>query len=88
MSPREPSVRPWWKEPCVWLVIGGPVSAVLACAVTAVYIFQGPDRLVPEDQFSQSRAMQQEIRQAGAERQPALIGRNHSATGGVRDVQP
>ena len=29
-----PTVRPWWKEPYVWMVIAGPVSAVLACAVT------------------------------------------------------
>ena len=35
--------RPWWKEFYVWMVIAGPVSAVLACAVSAVYILRGPD---------------------------------------------
>lgn len=88
MKPPAAQARPWWKEPYVWMVIAGPASAVLACVVTAVYIFQGPDRLVSEEQFSQSRSMQQEIRQAGSERQPALVGRNHSATGGPRHVQP
>jgi hypothetical protein len=88
MNPNPEPVRPWWKEPYVWMVIAGPASAVLACVVTAVYIFQGPDRLVAEDQLSQSRAMQQEIRQADTQRQPALVGRNHSATGGARHEQP
>ena len=35
--------RPWWREPYVWMVIGGPLSAVVACIVTAIYIMQGPD---------------------------------------------
>lgn len=80
--------RPWWKEPYLWLVIAGPVSAVLACVVTGIYIFQGPERLVPEERWSQSQVMRQEIQQASAPLQPALMGRNHSATAGVRHAQP
>ena len=34
----EPVLRPWWKEFYVWMVIAGPVSVVIACAVTAFYI--------------------------------------------------
>ena len=87
-DPKASNVRPWWKEPYVWMVIGGPLSAVLACVVTGIYIFQGPDRLVPEEKFSQSQVIRQEIQQASAPLQPALVGRNHSATGGVRHAQP
>ena len=30
---RELAARPWWKEFYVWMVIAGPVSVVIACAV-------------------------------------------------------
>lgn len=88
MNPSPSPERPWWKEPYVWMVIGGPLSAVIACGVTAVYILQGPDRLVPEDHFQQSQAMRREIQQAGNPLQPAQVVRNHSATGGPKHAQP
>lgn len=81
-------VRPWWKEPYVWMVIGGPLSAVVACAVTAVYILQGPDRIVSDERYPQAQAMRQEIEQAGPALQPAQRARNHSATGGSQHAQP
>ncbi len=80
------SSRPWWKEPYLWLVVGLPLSAVLACVVTAVYILRGPDRVVMEDRLA--RAMAQEISRAAPASQPALVGRNHSATGGAKHGQP
>lgn len=80
------SSRSWWKEPYLWLVVGLPLSAVLACVVTAVYILRGPDRVVMEDRLA--RAMAQEISRAEPASQPALVGRNHSATGGAKHVQP
>ena len=88
MQDKTPPNRPWWKEPYVWMVIGGPVSAIVASLITAVFIFQGPDRLVPEEEFSQSQAMREEIQRASGGLQPALVGRNHSATGGPRHAQP
>lgn len=88
MNPTETQPRPWWKEPYVWMVIGGPLSAVVACVITAFYIFQGPDRLVPEEQFQQSQVIRREIQQAPNPLQPAQVVRNHSATGGPRHAQP
>jgi hypothetical protein len=76
----------WWKEPYLWLVVGLPLSAVLACVVTALYVLRGPDRVVVEDRLA--RAMAQEISRAEPASQPALVGRNHSATGGAKHVQP
>ena len=85
-----PAVRPWWKEPDVWMVIAGPASAVLACAVTAVYILQGPDAVVSENAYKEGRAMGREVQAAKPPMQPANIGRNHSATGGkgALDAKP
>ena len=80
--------RPWWKEPYVWMVISGPLFAVIACIITAFYILQGPDRLVSEDHFDQGRLMSREVKTALPPMQPANVGRNHSATGGQLDAKP
>lgn len=80
--------RPWWKEPYVWMVIAGPASAVLACLVTAVYILQGPDAVMPESQYVEGKVISQQIKTARPSMQPAQQGRNHSATGGGREDKP
>jgi uncharacterized protein len=79
---------PWWKEPYVWMVIAGPASAVLACAVTAVYILRGPDALVSEDYYREGLALSKQMATAKPAMEPALTGRNHSATGGKNRGTP
>ena len=74
--------RPWWKEPYVWMVISGPLSAVIACGVTAVYILQGPDAVDSEEHYREGVVMSREVKTARPPMQPADMGRNHSATGG------
>lgn len=83
-----PAARPWWKEPYVWMVIGGPLSAVLACAITAVYIMQGPDALVSEDYYREGIEISKQLQTAQPPMQPAQMGRNHSATGGKTHEKP
>ncbi len=84
-----PSIeRPWFKEFYVWMVISGPVSVVLACAVTAVFIFQGPDAVVSEDYYKEGLALAKEVGAAKPAMQPANTGRNHSATGGQSRANP
>ena len=83
-----PTVRPWYKEFYVWMVIAGPVSVVLACAVTAVYISQGPDAVVSEDYYKEGLALAKEVKTAEPAMQPAKTGRNHSATGGGINAKP
>lgn len=83
-----PQVRPWWKEPYVWMVIAGPLSAVLACIVTAFYIMQGPDAVVPEDSYREGLEISREVNAAKPPMQPAQTGRNHSATGGKNNEKP
>ncbi len=80
--------RPWFKEFYVWMVIAGPVSAMLACAVTAVYILQGPDAVVSENYYKEGLALAKEVGQAQPAMQPAKTGRNHSATGGDKNAKP
>ena len=83
-----PISRPWWKEPYVWMVIAGPLSAVIACAITAVYIFRGPDPVVSEDYYREGIALGQEVQKAQPPMQPAQMGRNHSVTGGRLNASP
>ena len=81
-------IRPWYKEFYVWMVIAGPVSAMLACAVTAVYILQGPDAVVSENYYKEGLTLAKETGQALPAMQPAKTGRNHSATGGDKNAKP
>ena len=83
-----PTLRPWYREFYVWMVIAGPVSAMLACAVTAVYILQGPDAVVSENYYNEGLALDKEVGQAPLAMQPAKTGRNHSATGGDKNAEP
>lgn len=68
---RIPLRRPWWREPMVWLVVGGPALVVVASLVTAVIAWRGADPLVTDPAVA-----------VNAERslQPAVKARNHAAT--------
>ncbi len=41
-------IRPWWREPMLWLVIGGPASVVGASLITAVIAWRGADVVLTE----------------------------------------
>lgn len=65
----------------VWLIISGPLSVVLACIVTAVFIIKHPDpplpiavaQMHPEDE---AEAIKQATSVATT---PAMYARNHAA---------
>jgi hypothetical protein len=38
-----PVARVWWREPYVWLVIGGPAVVVVAGIATAIIAMTNPD---------------------------------------------
>jgi uncharacterized protein len=59
-----PNARPWWREPMMWLVIGGPFTVVVASVVTAGIAWHGADPVI----------------QADTTRPPAVQARNHAAT--------
>jgi uncharacterized protein len=62
--PEQPLARPWWREPMLWLVIGGPAAVVAAGLATAVIAVQGSDPVIRVE----------------AAKPPALQERNHAAT--------
>jgi uncharacterized protein len=78
-------LKPWWQEPYVWLVISGPLSAIVACVVTAFYIMQGPDAVMPESAYPRAQDISNQVSGALPAMQPAQSGRNHSATGGKKN---
>lgn len=66
------SCRPWWREPMVWLVIGGPAVVVVAAIASGIIAWRGADPLVQE---APTQATPTDRAQ-----QPALTARNHAAT--------
>ena len=42
----ETSVRPWWKERMLWLVIGGPLVVVVASFITLGLALRNPDPVI------------------------------------------
>lgn len=80
--------RVWWKEPYVWMVIAGPLSAVIACVITAFYILQGTDAVVSEEDYREGIAIMRAVKSAQPPMQPAHSARNHSATGGQTNEKP
>ena len=56
--------RPWWREPMVWLVLGGPAAVVVASLATAAIAVHQADPVIKAD----------------ATKPPAVQARNHSVT--------
>ena len=82
----EPS-KPWWREPYVWLVIGGPLVVVVAAIFTAVIAISNPDPLIDKNATQQAgiSASTDQAQRSGydaalAKLQPAIQGRNHAAS--------
>ena len=63
-----PMTRPWWREPMLWFVIGGPAAVVVAGIATTAIALHGADPLI----------------KAEAAKPPALQARNHAATPQVK----
>lgn len=81
----EPRSRAWWREPMMWLVVGGPAAVVVAGVATVMIAVARPDPVVAEDYYrrgieiNKTLAQQREAAEAAALR-PALQARNHAAT--------
>ena len=78
----------WWREPMMWLVLGGPLIVVIASMAMLVLALRMPDPVISANYYREGL----EINKTLAEREaaaaaaspealrPALEGRNHSAT--------
>ena len=68
--------KPWWRYPMVWLVIGGPLTVVIASLGTAVVAVRGADPVLMHDESGGTA----EARHGADSMTPALQARNHAAT--------
>lgn len=62
--------KAWWREPMMWIVVGGPLSVVVAATVTAAIAWNGADPVLATEQPTAHKA---------SSMQPALKARNHAA---------
>lgn len=72
-----------WREPMVWLVVGGPASVVVASFFTLALAIKHPDP--PLDLHAATAQSADDVEPADMRARagdvPALIARNHAATG-------
>ena len=59
----------WWREPMMWLVVGGPLVVVFAGLTTVWIAVKSADEVLP----------QQQVRALPAQELPAMQGRKHAA---------
>lgn len=81
MEALDPPRQPWWRVPMVWLVIGGPAVVVVAGVATTVLAVHGADPVLPTGATQARASAPTQATQATQATAPALVGRNHAATG-------
>lgn len=79
----EKSRDPWWKHGFVWMIIAGPAIVVVAGFVTLYLAMSRPNEIVSDESYQQTRQSDQSIeaRRKESSAAPAMLGRNHAATG-------
>ena len=75
----EPSLA-WWRYPVVWLVVGLPLSAVVAATASGIIAMRGADPVVAEYGAAARQAAAESLSREQATRVPAELARNHAAT--------
>lgn len=73
----EAGAKRWWRERTMWLVVGGPLTVVLASFVTLALALKFPDPVL-DTSTKKASAEEADLRSM----QPAVKARNHAATGG------
>ncbi|TSE34906.1 hypothetical protein [Tepidimonas charontis] len=48
-APTPAPARPWYREPYLWLVIGGPLVVVIASIVTVTIAVRNADTVLPRE---------------------------------------
>ena len=74
---------PWWSFAHVWMVIAGPAVVVVASFITLYLAISSPNTVLEAEPSQPS----QQGAQANANMAPAMLARNHAATG-VVPVKP
>ncbi len=78
----EQPVIAWWRIPIVWLVVGLPLSAVVAATASGIIAVRHADPVVDEYKASLRHAAEESLVNGSAhgELEPAETARNHAAT--------
>ncbi len=73
---------PWYKVPMVWLVLGGPLSVVIASLATAVVAWKHIDPVIATTPQGELRAADDVAAKVSPKDAlaPAMQGRNHAAS--------
>lgn len=79
MASNSGPTSPWWRHAMVWLVVGGPAIVVVASFVTLALALRHPD---PALRTTMASAQHAPAEDASDATQPAMVARNHAATGG------
>ncbi|WP_126446093.1 FixH family protein [Sulfuricystis multivorans] len=53
---RQPTVKPWYREPWPWFLMSGPIIVIIAAFVSAWIAIRSNDGLVSEDYYKQGLA--------------------------------
>lgn len=73
--------RPWYREPIMWLVLGGPLIVVVASFITYGLAVSRPDPVLERDAASEAQRVGQSLSSEARESlEPALDARNHVAS--------
>lgn len=81
-SENQPSL-PWWRYWQVWMVVLGPAIVVLASVGTYFIAVHGQDPVLAREagEVSTRASVSEKIVVTEPSMAPALVGRNHAATG-------
>jgi hypothetical protein len=75
--------RAWWREPMMWLIVGGPAVVVVASFITLTLAIKHPDPVLVVEQGPAAGGEVADFRTGTSNAHiPALQARNHAATGG------
>ena len=61
-TPMNPRPEPWYRHRWPWLLMAGPVTVLIAGAITMWISFSGADALVVDDYYKQGKAINQDLR--------------------------
>lgn len=73
--------KAWWHYGYMWLVVGGPLTVVIASFITLYYAIQVPDPVVDADYYRKGIEINKTLDAKRDGLVPAIQARNHAATG-------
>ena len=78
---------PWWHYGHMWLVVGGPLTVVIASFITLYIAIKVPDPVTDADYYRKGIEINKTLDAPHDGLVPAIQGRNHAATG-IKPAQP